>query len=356
MQWSVLYTPFYYSCQHINKLQADSCLHDSNIKPFFLASYKEVIIIIMMVSSSSMMMVGYSSLLFLCGTSSVVLWPCPGPCLAKSDLLSTFPDSLWNCTTECTCSYGDVQLADGECQQCVIPTASNVVPLPTLITDCNDEVASFTCAQGYFNSQPGGLVCVPCQEPPPGQTCALGMYQKRCLETANLECYPCTYPTLNQTSQQYGPQNTNPPCSPGFVFFCFLLLFPSSVSFFFSSSFVFFFSFLLLFFFFFSSFVFFFFFLLLFFFFFLFFSFFLFSFFLFSYSFSSFTSFHSFLKADYDGSAYDGSICAPYLTPAWDQYQCLVYCNEGYVPTSSSPNSIPNCKPCAEVCTLGYHH
>ena len=251
MQWSVLYTPFYYSCQHINKLQADSCLHDSNIKPFFLASYKEVIIIIMMVSSSSMMMVGYSSLLFLCGTSSVVLWPCPGPCLAKSDLLSTFPDSLWNCTTECTCSYGDVQLADGECQQCVIPTASNVVPLPTLITDCNDEVASFTCAQGYFNSQPGGLVCVPCQEPPPGQTCALGMYQKRCLETANLECYPCTYPTLNQTSQQYGPQNTNPPCPPGFFFFffvfCFRLLFSSSVSFFCFLLLFFFFCFLLLF-------------------------------------------------------------------------------------------------------------
>ena len=45
------------------------------------------------------------------------------------------------------------------------------------------------------------------------------------------------------------------------------------------------------------------------------------------------------------------SDCALYLTPSWDQYACLIYCNVGYINVGSDA---PDCRPCTEVCGLGY--
>jgi len=52
--------------------------------------------------------------------------------------------------------------------------------------------------------------------------------------------------------------------------------------------------------------------------------------------------------AAYDGTHYDGTACAPYLTPAWDTYACMVYCKPGFISRGGV------CKACSDVCPLGF--
>jgi len=47
--------------------------------------------------------------------------------------------------------------------------------------------------------------------------------------------------------------------------------------------------------------------------------------------------------------------CALFLTPSWERYACALYCNVGYTnvnPDASAP--LPDCRPCIEVCGLGF--
>ena len=54
-------------------------------------------------------------------------------------------------------------------------------------------------------------------------------------------------------------------------------------------------------------------------------------------------------------NVYDGT-CALFLTPSWDSYACLIYCNVGYTNVQSSTLApVPDCRPCEEVCGLGYY-
>lgn len=49
--------------------------------------------------------------------------------------------------------------------------------------------------------------------------------------------------------------------------------------------------------------------------------------------------------------------CALFLTPSWDRYECYIYCNIGFtnVKDFTKDNSlIPDCRPCIEVCGLGF--
>jgi hypothetical protein len=48
--------------------------------------------------------------------------------------------------------------------------------------------------------------------------------------------------------------------------------------------------------------------------------------------------------------------CALFQTPSWDRYLCAVYCNVGFTNVNPQIDAsiMPDCRPCIEVCGLGY--